>query len=324
MRKKVKVMIGLISTFIILLGAVLVYYFGAIYPSFNKISKKEFEIPGLSEGFVPQGLDYIEESDVFLVSGYMKDGSPSRVYVVDYKTGTAQKYVTMKNIDGSDYVGHAGGITHYNNSFWLVGDKKLNYGNLNSILSATDKTSVGFVGGKETGNGCDFVSEYDGKLIVGEFYRKKGYEVNASHCVNLSDGSINYALSYIYEINESKSCGVGAMVGAISMPNEIQGMSVSKGGEIVLSASFSIPSSRILVYHNVLEKDTSLKIGLKGKEIPLYVLSEEELINEIKAPTMSEEIVLVNGRVFVLFESACQKYKMINRTRLKNVYSLDI
>ena len=47
---------------------------------------KEFEVLGLSGGFVPQGLDYCEEQSVFLISGYepsalqsyRKDGEAQR------------------------------------------------------------------------------------------------------------------------------------------------------------------------------------------------------------------------------------------------------
>ena len=47
-------------------------------------------------------------------------------------------------------------------------------------------------------------------------------------------------------------------------------------------------------------------------------------VSRLKAPCMTEEIELVDGRVYVLFENACKKYKAFTRTRLYNVYSLDI
>jgi len=37
---------------------------------------------------------------------------------------------------------------------------------------------------------------------------------------------------------------------------------------------------------------------------------------------MSEEIVVENDKIYVLFESASKKYKLFNRKKLDKVYSL--
>lgn len=54
------------------------------YREFNKVSEKEFKIPGLSDGFVPQGITWVEndgKEGMYLVCGYMSDGSASRIYI---------------------------------------------------------------------------------------------------------------------------------------------------------------------------------------------------------------------------------------------------
>lgn len=97
MKRKGKMIVAF-SCLGVLVLTLLIYYFGAFYPNFNAHAKnKEFEIPGLAETFVPQGMDYQAEDDVFLVSGYMSDGSASRIYVVDAKTGVLPIYYTVEN-----------------------------------------------------------------------------------------------------------------------------------------------------------------------------------------------------------------------------------
>lgn len=90
--------------------------------------REEFEIPGLDDGAVPQGLAACQakytvpdnSSDAegavktvlqryYFISAYMKDGSPSRLYVVGKDTGYVG-YVTFKTEDGKDFCGHAGGV----------------------------------------------------------------------------------------------------------------------------------------------------------------------------------------------------------------------
>jgi len=60
------------------------------------------------------------------------------------------------------------------------------------------------------------------------------------------------------------------------------------------------------------------------KLVDLWYLDNEALISKMNAPSMSEEIVFNNGRIYILFESASKKYKVFNRKQLKNVYSLPI
>ena len=322
-RKKI-VLISLISLFAVLFSAVMIYYFGASYKEFDVIAKKEFNIPGLETSFVPQGMTYVESENCFLIAGYMSDGSASRVYVVDKTTGETEKYITLK-IGQNDYVGHAGGIADYNDNIYLVGDKLLVRFSLSALLSCENGLSVNVIDTLETGNGCDFVLVKGENLIVGEFYKKDKYDTPAIHHIETQSGT-NYALTYVYRLNETNSYGLESTVPtyAISMANQVQGMAFNKDGEIILSTSYSIPSSVIYKYENILSGVATKNVVLNGNNVPVYVLSDENLISTLKAPSMSEEIELVDGRIYVLFESNCKKYRLVNRTRLSNVYSLDI
>ena len=305
-------------------SAVMIYYFGATYKEFDLLAKKEFSIPGLETTFVPQGMTYLENDGDFLIAGYMSDGSASRIYVVDKESGEIEKFVTLKNGE-SDYTGHAGGITDYNDNIYLVGDKLLVRFSLSALKSCDNGASVNIIDSLETGNGCDFVLVDGGNLIVGEFYKKDKYDTPESHHIKTSKGT-NYALSYIYRLDDSKQYGLESTtpICALSMPNQVQGMTFNKDGKIILSTSYSISSSIIYKYENVFEDSKDGEVVINNQNVNLYILDEEDLITTLSAPSMSEEIELVDDRVYVLFESNCKKYRLVNRTRIKNVFSLEI
>ena len=53
-----------------------------------------FVIPGLAEGLIPQGICYDEANEVYLISGYYEDDTPSRICVVG-RDGALQKSVGL-------------------------------------------------------------------------------------------------------------------------------------------------------------------------------------------------------------------------------------
>ena len=322
--KKLIITLSIVGVVVLLLfSAIMVYFFGASYPEFEKLAVKEFAIPGLDTKFVPQGLGFDEINQDFLVSGYMSDGTASRIYVVDKSSGEVEKYVSLVYED-KDYTLHAGGVAVYGNFVWVAGDKQVEVLSLAEIMTADNGDEVKIRNSYITGNGADFVHIMDNKLVVGEFYKENKYETPASHTVNLSNGKQNKALAYVYNIDTGEQLGFDADVDyAISLPNQVQGMTISAENEIILSTSYSIPSSKIYVFENVLDVASEDTINIGNDIVPLYILDDEVLIKTINAPAMSEEMVTVEGKSYLLFESACSKYRLVNRTRTKFVYSFE-
>ena len=315
----------IVSAVILFLAVVLVvYYFGAFYPKFNSLDKKqEFMIPGLSEEFVPQGLDYVQTNQQFLVSGYMSSGEPSRIYVIDKSSGKEQKYVTVK-VKGEDYKGHAGGVAVDGSFVWIVGDKQLVTLALGDIKNAKNGESVNALSVIETGNGCDFVETYGEYLFIGEFYKKGDYETPSAHHITHENGEQSHAVGYFYKINPSETSGIDKKpTKALTLPDKAQGIAFYEN-KIIISSSWSIGDSKILVYDNPLTDNASKTITHNNEDVPLYSLNSTLLVNKVKAPAMSEEITVVGDRIFILFESACKKYRIANRTRTKQVISIKI
>lgn len=326
MKTKAKVSLIVVGVVLaVLFVALMIYYFGASYPAFDAVAKQEFLIPGLDSKFSPQGLAYSEETENFIVSGYMSDKTASRFYFIKKGENAATKYITL-TVNSELYKGHCGGVTIDGDYVFVVGDKKVYRFSLSEALLTENAQTLEVIDGFETSNGADFVLTYQGKLIVGEFYRKQNYKTPESHHIKTSSGETNVALSYIYTINQKKTGGVELTTpeAGISMPKLVQGMTFTKDGKIVLSTSYALPDSKLLIYNNVLESEPTHTANIDGKEIPVYMLDNNALTSTLKAPCMSEEIVLVEGRVYVLFESNCKQYRLFTRTRLSNVYSLDI
>ncbi len=140
---------AVLSVLLFLATFVFVWYVCDYYPDFKEF-RKEFEIPGLDEGAVPQGMGTTnvkyevkqedgtsksENRQFFFVSAYMTDGSPSRIYVIGEKKSDEQTsayagyigYVTMKlkNADGNyvDFYGHCGGVALNENTLWVASDR---------------------------------------------------------------------------------------------------------------------------------------------------------------------------------------------------------
>lgn len=323
MSKSQKITTIILSCFFVVLGIVmLIWYFGATYSSFYASATKEFEICGLNEGFTPQGLCYEKNSKLFLSCGYMKDGSASRIYVTKENSKTADKYFTLKHQDVA-YTGHAGGIETDGTSVWIAGESKVVRFAFAQIETVKNGGTIEILDTFETPNGADFLTVENGNLWIGEFHREGKYDTDASHFVETENGKINKAISLCYEIDENLQYGLKSLTPtkALSTPSLVQGMIITDE-KIVISTSYSLPDSHLYTYENLFSQGSTKTFELNGTTIPLFVLEDKVLKDDLQAPCMSEELALANGKIYIMFESACQKYGMFTREPLRNVYSI--
>jgi hypothetical protein len=337
MAKGWKIIIGIISillTIILLAGAV--YFFWPWNKKFFDNADKEFKIPGLDTSFCPQGMTQLEGFNKILISGYMDDGSPSRFYVLDGETKEVEKYFTL-NIDGRQYDGHAGGVASYASVVWTFSKEQDNKGyafkfKANDVMNVEDggEITIGEYNCFDTWNGADFAFVKDKVLWVGEFYREGNYETDSSHHVKTTSGETNPAIIYGFDIDESRNAGVKYSgnspkpTKAISVRGLCQGIAVTSDGKFVMSTSYSVPNSNLYYYKDILSEETNDTLNLGLTSMPLWHLDDNALISSHEIPAMSEELIVKDNRVYILFESGCKKYKMYNRRRLDSVYSLPI
>lgn len=304
-------------------------YFTLPVEEYYDASEKAFVIPGLDDGFVPQGLHYDEESETFLTCGYQTDGSASPVYIVDKKSGKTEKKVLLAKENGDKFTGHAGGLAVHGDFLYLAGSKRIHIFSYRELLSAENGDSLQSVGTvlvkttEEDFVGVSFVSAVDGGLIVGEFHDPKHYPTPESHKYTTKNGDYHQALALFYPYDEQGEFGLSATPQtAFSLPDCVQGMTVA-GGVAYLSTSWGASFSKLYAYDTatlVRQED----ISLLGCVLPLYAFDSASLVNTYKIAPMSEEIAFADGKLYVMCESASQKYLFGRLTGAKWCYATDL
>ncbi len=327
MRKSTKKKMTVLGIIEVLLAALwvflVVWFFGAKYPRFESIAKEEFEVPGLTK-ISAQGICALPENEQgydFATSGYMVDKTPSRIYLIA-KDG-ASKYITVQE-DGKANTSHFGGVTCSENYLFVTSGKRVLRLSLASVLSAGNGSAVEVLDFFRTDINNAYCYYNSGLLYVGEFYREGNYDTQESHHRAVA-GGVNYAYVYEFAVDDNKEGGIASTVPqkVLSVREQVQGIAIYEGG-ITLSTSYGLPDSRIFTYRNILEESASGTVAVGENQVPLYVLDNGNLQSELIAPCMSEEICVKDGRLYVIFESMCDKYRYFTRTRLSNVYSIEL
>ena len=169
------------------------------------------------------------------------------------------------------------------------------------------------------GDCCTF---YNGYLFVGDFYYPETYETPKEHHVTTPAGDENPGIIAIYKADPAAEFGIDPTpVAAISIRDRVQGFCFTGDGRIVLSTSYGFNDSQLWFYELEDERQGSVKVD--GKEVPLYYLDSANMTRRVDMPPMSEELVAKDGKVYVLFESACTKYKFGNLIRGTHVYAYE-
>lgn len=289
--------------------------------SFYSRARKEFYIPGTNSGFIGQGLDYLEEQNSFLTCGYSaKKGGASMVYFIDEK-GSSKKTL-LKNADGSNYTGHTGGIAHYKEFVYITGDDGCDVFALSDFVENKGESKM--LGSVKTLLNPAYCNVFGGKFYTGSFYRKGNYETPDWQRIITPAGDENKSVITVFIIDDNAKEAFyinPEPVEAYSTASLVQGMTFTEN-EIVLSTSYGIAASHLKFY----EKSGIVagQLNLNGKNVPLYFLDSSNLTRNVKAPAMSEEIVYLNGRIYIMCESASNKYIFGKFTRGQYLWSYEV
>lgn len=326
-KRKKRVLIAL-SIILFLLAALFIFlavwFFGAKYPAFDSVAEETFVIQGLKEGISPQGLCALPEGSEydFAMSGYMVDESPSRVYLI--KSGTDEaKYFTLKTKEGEAVSSHFGGVTATKNYLVVAHGKKAVRVPLQAALAAENGAAIEIYDEFETDINVAFCyyEEAENLLFLGEFYREKNYKTAESHHLE-KDGETNYAFVYAYAADETKAGGIadGTPQSILSVRGLVQGIAVTEN-RIYLSCSYGLSDSELYAYSNPLKGGEAFsKVG----GVPVYRLDKDNLLSVLTMPCMSEEICIKDGKLYILFESLCNKYKYFVRVQMKKVAAVPL
>ena len=285
------------------------------------------DVPGLNDGGVQQGLDYVADKDTLLASCYMTDKSASRIYVTkDGKTS----FTALKNEDGSDYTGHVGGICHNGNYFYVGKSGGLKVFKLDDILGGGEAKAIGDVDLVNTASWC---TVYDGVVYAGTFSDvttpayapapefiienpKVSGEANCSiiSAYKLSDGD-----DATFGIDNSKPINIFSIIGCV------QGGVFNKDGNLILSTSYGIALSGFHFYDMKKASENKLTYTHSdGQTYEMIFLGTDSLTKKLEGPPMAEELVIINDKLYVMNESASAKYIFGNLIGGRELYAVDL
>ncbi len=279
------------------------FFWGMFYPEYAKNSEKVADIPGLSTDFVPQGSTYLADEDIYICCGYMDNDEPSRLYMIK---DSEEKMVLLKREDGSDYGGHAGGITAAGEYVYISNQHKFFVLKKSDLIEASDGCSAAFIGHIDVpcnASYCSYSGEY---IFIGE-YHADGYETDESHALKTPDGSSYAALTFGYKINPDAEFGIESEAPAVAFStcDKVQGFA-AENGKAVLSVSGGTMSSKLRIYD--IKGDSDGEFDLGGVKIPLYYLDSGRHTEDMTIPRMSEDIEFVDGKILIAYEAAAKKF----------------
>lgn len=311
----------MITLFIIVSLILFLLVAKAYYRDYYANSIKEFEVPGLNGNFVPQGLEYIAEHDAFLISGYLSNTGETKIYVVN--KGGSYREIGVKSADGSCFKSHAGGISAYEEYVYIAGCDGYVYVLSSKEIMGEETKSATIIGSFQTDNNATFTAINDGYLFVGEFYHGLKYATSETHHIKTLAGEENKAIMFAFPLNRSNPLGIEPEASrAFSIPGRIQGMCMTDDGRLILSASSIFAGSQLYIYdlESVFGKGSNFTVN--SKNIPLYYLDGANLIDEKEILPKAEGIVHKGGRIYILYESAANRFAYGKLLDAQYLYSI--
>ncbi len=297
--------------------AVWILVLGIGYKGFYKAFDKVQRIPGLSGGFVPQGVTRFE--DEILVCGYLNGGKASRLYRLDGDGGYSVLY--MQKEDGSSYQGHAGGITAAGDFIYISNASKLFVLEKEDVLSAPDGGTVVFCGHVDVPCRASYCASDGDMVYVGE-YHAPGYNTAEDHVIEVSDGKVFKAVTFGYKLSKGEPLGIEESPSlAFSTCDKVQGFTVSDD-RAFLSCSAGFRSSKLRIYD---VKGSDGVFNANGKEIPLLMLDSSRELDVMTMPNRSEDVEVRDGELYMAFEGGARKFGFgIFPFSVKSIMAADI
>ncbi len=276
--------------------------FGLVhYREFRAERLEEQRIPALHNGFVPQGLS-VTEDGIALHSGYHAKTGALELYID--QDGTPRRLIPLRE-DGTPIKGHGGGISIAKDYVYLADKGCVTVFALADLLSASENGSVKALRVVEVDTSASFCFADDKNLYVGEYFRAGNYELDESHAFVTPSGERNRAIVTVYPLDEDGALASDAPAFAISVPHQVQGFAVD-GDVYITSSSWGLADSELSFYNGLCESDATFPAACGA--LPLYYLASENLAKTVRMPAFSEGLDIANGRVYITFESACNKY----------------
>lgn len=295
------------------------------YQAFNNISEAKYRIPGLEDDFIPQGLDYSEEKDLIIISGYYKENNdrhPSSVlYTVNGTNGKVEGRYNIKLPSGNYYKGHAGGVA--------VTSKNIFIGNWNNLYRISLSQLNNLEGDTlqidqviQVPVRASFCNFSNGILWAGDFYIP-GNEYTLPENRPWPEGTTRempWIVGFELENTESEfGTNWNSETMSYATPNyvflcnqSVQGFTFI-GNKAVTSCSFNrTNNSNISIHANPLDSKNTSTVILNGVNVPVWDMTKREA--KYTTMPLSEGVCDRNGKLLVLFESGAKFFLEENAT----------
>ncbi len=307
--------------------------------TFFNISVAGPVIPGLEQDLIPQGLAIEENLNWLIAFNYRLGKNSAMLTIIDRTNGIFVKSVTIYNADQTPYTGHAGGVVVTSFDVWISGMGYLHRIPLEDIVNAPNRSRVHIADRFNTGNVAAFTLYRDGVLWVGEFHEAIDYPTPIYHHKTTRNGRSNRAWMIGFTLNPStgklpKGKYLDDHTAVIpdkilSITDKIQGAAALPNRGLALSQSYGrTNNSMIYFYEDVLSQPPHYYSSVGGSLVPSWFLDDISLESEFIAPPMTEGIVVQDGFLHILFESASKDFLTTDTTGSdldldSNLYPLD-
>ncbi len=239
------------------------------------------------------------------------------------------------SMNNSDNMCHAGGIAVWKDYVYVAGcqDYCVYVYRKSDILSANDGDGVNalgrhmaYVSEKDYLN-VDFAEVYGGRLYLGEFYKEEDYPTLEKHHIVTEAGEENHALILGFTLSDEYEYGIPQYPDiGYSIPDMVQGAAFAEG-RVYLTTSWGLSDSHLYTYADDLSDEDDLPfqyLRYLDKGARIIELDSGSLISDTILPPMAEEIVPLNGELYIQCESASNKYIFGKFTGGRYCYALDL
>ena len=291
---------GLLALFLLLWAGLWVAR-AIVYADYIKNKETVCQIPGMNEGFVPQGLTQ-DGADCYIFTGYTAKTNEMAIYVS--KNGQSKEIIPVDG-NGERWTGHGGGAAVAGNFLYVANEEsEVVIFNLTDVSTAKDGESVKSLYAFNCYTNASFCFVDGNSLYIGEFFREGDYDTDPTHAFTTPAGDQHQAWICRYALNSDGLPDSLVPTQIISVRDQVQGFAI-KDDVYMLSSSWGISTSKLDFYQGL--KDSGETAKVYNREVPIYYLDSSNHTKTLDMPAFSEDLTVDGDRVLVSFESACDK-----------------
>lgn len=274
-----------------------------------------FPTPEVENGYVPQGLCYLEAAGVYVLSAY-HETQPSVLVLADAANGARLKTLALAQADGQPFTGHVGGVATDGDWIYVADDARVQRLAVSAVLQAADGAALPLTDSFLTDLRCSFLSCDGAYLYAGEFYNftfDGAYDTDPAHWRRVTFFERYYARCCAYPLASlDAACGAQTVTVpeyVITLPRCVQGFARMPDDSLRLSVSYGRNNpSYLLTYSDVTAWDPDGSVLYGDEHVPIYYLYQKACTARAELPPMLEGIAAVNGQTVGVFESCAAKY----------------